>query len=75
MVCEEFNVLCAHQMAPWFAKVYLDAFDFISISIALYGLVVLYVLVEDLLDGRRPVAKFMSIKLLVCGSSSVYLVY
>ena len=65
IVCEVFHVLCAHQMAPWFAKVYLDAFDFVSISIALYGLIVLYVLVEDLLRDKKPVAKFMSIKMLV----------
>lgn len=65
MVCETYHVLCAHMMAPWFAKIYLDAVDFVSISIAFYGLVVLYVLVQDRLSGRRPVAKFLSIKLLV----------
>lgn len=65
IICERYHVLCAHMMAPWFAKVYLDAVDFVSISIAFYGLVVLYVLVEDRLKERRPVAKFLSIKLLV----------
>lgn len=34
-----------------------------SISIALYGLIVLYALIRKDLEGRRPLAKFMTIKL------------
>jgi hypothetical protein len=34
-------------------------------SIALYGLVLFYDLTKDELKGRRPLAKFISIKLIV----------
>ena len=40
-----------------FAEVYLEAVDFVSISIALYGLIVFYVLCKDELKGRRPLNK------------------
>jgi hypothetical protein len=34
-------------------------------SIALYGLVIFYGLTKDELKGRRPLAKFLAIKLIV----------
>lgn len=36
-----------------------------SISIALYGLLLFYGLTKDELQGRRPLAKFLAIKLIV----------
>lgn len=38
---------------------------FVSRSIALYGLLVFYGLVSEELKGRRPLAKFLAIKLIV----------
>ncbi|KAF8262382.1 organic solute transporter Ostalpha-domain-containing protein [Lactarius quietus] len=38
---------------------------FVSISIALYGLILFYGLTKEELVGRRPLAKFLSIKLIV----------
>ncbi|KAH7886596.1 organic solute transporter Ostalpha-domain-containing protein [Phlebopus sp. FC_14] len=66
IICEAFNVLC--DSGPYsvdFASVYLEAIDFVSISIALYGLFLFYGLTKDELVGRRPLAKFLSIKLIV----------
>lgn len=45
-------------------------FDFVNTlwhecRIALYGLIVFYGLTRDELKGRRPLAKFLSIKLIV----------
>lgn len=51
--------------SPHFAYAYLEAVDFISITIALYGLFVFYTLTRQELKGRRPLAKFMAIKLIV----------
>jgi len=45
--------------------VWLTAVDTVSISIALYGLVLFYVLTKEELAGRRPLAKFLCIKLIV----------
>jgi organic solute transporter Ostalpha len=36
-----------------------------SFSVALYGLILFYDLTKDELAGRRPLAKFLSIKLIV----------
>jgi hypothetical protein len=36
-----------------------------SISVALYGLILFYSLTREELEGRRPFAKFLSIKLIV----------
>ena len=49
--------LCTGTYSPHFAAVYLEAIDFASISVALYGLIVFYVLCKDELKGRRPLSK------------------
>jgi hypothetical protein len=66
---------------PHFASFYLSVVDFVSItyaclsfyasaaieiwSVALYGLLVFFGLTKDELAGRRPLAKFLCIKLIV----------
>ncbi|KAK7028505.1 organic solute transporter Ostalpha-domain-containing protein [Favolaschia claudopus] len=66
IVCQKYEVLCESEgFNPRFASVYLSAIDFVSISIALYGLLVFYGLTSDELVGRRPLAKFLCIKLIV----------
>jgi hypothetical protein len=66
IICQHFNVLCeSGSYNVHFAKVYLDAIDFICISIALYGLILFYDLTKEEIAGRRPLAKFLSIKLVV----------
>jgi len=39
--------------------------DFVSISVALYGLLTFYILTKEELQPRRPLAKFLAIKLIV----------
>lgn len=66
IVCQHYNVLCASgAYSIHFAEVYLESIDFVSISIALYGLILFYGLTKEELAGRRPLAKFLSIKLIV----------
>jgi len=66
MICQHYNVLCASgPFSVHFAEVYLESVDFVSISIALYGLVLFYDLTKEELAGRRPLAKFLAIKLIV----------
>ncbi|KAH9021291.1 DUF300-domain-containing protein [Lactarius pseudohatsudake] len=66
IICEALNVLCASgSYSVHYAEVYLESVDFISISIALYGLILFYGLTKEELIGRRPLAKFLSIKLIV----------
>jgi len=66
IICEKLGVLCpADGLSANHASVYLDAVDFVSISFALYGLIMFYGLTNEELKGRRPLAKFLSIKLIV----------
>ncbi|KAG1880953.1 organic solute transporter Ostalpha-domain-containing protein [Suillus subluteus] len=66
IVCQVYNVLCeSGPYSIYFANVYLEAIDFASISVALYGLLLFYGLTKEELVGRRPMAKFLSIKLIV----------
>ncbi|KAI0276227.1 DUF300-domain-containing protein [Russula aff. rugulosa BPL654] len=66
IICQHYNVLCVSgPFSVHYAEVYLDAIDFVSISIALYGLIVFYGLTKEELAGNRPLAKFLSIKLIV----------
>lgn len=54
--------MCPTAYSIYFAEVYLDSIDFVSISVALYGLIVFYALVKERLAGKQPLAKFLSIK-------------
>jgi len=66
IVCQVYNVLCASgPYSIHYANLYLEAVDFVSISVALYGLILFYGLTKEELVGRRPLAKFLSIKLIV----------
>ncbi|KAJ7127945.1 organic solute transporter Ostalpha-domain-containing protein [Mycena epipterygia] len=66
IVCQKLGILCDSEgFNPHFASVYLSAVDFVSITIALYGLLVFFGLTKDELAGRRPLAKFLCIKLIV----------
>jgi len=66
IICEKLQVLCpADNFSVHHAAVYLDAVDFVSISFALYGLIMFYGLTHEELQGKRPLAKFLSIKLIV----------
>ncbi|KAG8889851.1 hypothetical protein FRB99_003939, partial [Tulasnella sp. 403] len=65
IIAQAENVLCESVWSVHYAYVYLTAIDFASISIALYGLLLFYELTKDELKGRRPLAKFMCIKLIV----------
>ncbi|KAH8105093.1 organic solute transporter Ostalpha-domain-containing protein [Cristinia sonorae] len=66
IICQRKGILC--ESGAWSfrtAKAYITVIDGISITIALYGLVVFYGLTKDELKGRRPLAKFLAIKLIV----------
>jgi len=66
IICEANHVLCASgPFSIHYANAYLEVIDFISISIALYGLILFYGLMKEELAGKRPLAKFLSIKLIV----------
>ncbi|KIM30457.1 hypothetical protein M408DRAFT_328045 [Serendipita vermifera MAFF 305830] len=65
IITQYYHLLCETKISPYFAAVYIEAVDFASISIALMGLVVFYDLTKNELTGRRPLAKFLCIKLIV----------
>ncbi|KAN0132238.1 Organic solute transporter Ostalpha domain containing protein [Lactarius tabidus] len=66
IICQAYDVLCASgPYSIHYANLYLESVDFVSISIALYGLILFYGLTKEELVGRRPLAKFLSIKLIV----------
>ncbi|KAL5513921.1 hypothetical protein ACEPAG_2682 [Sanghuangporus baumii] len=67
IICQAYNVLCESEGITHFeyAYPYLSIVDFISISVSLYGLFVFYGLTKDELKGKRPLAKFVCIKLIV----------
>ncbi|KAE8270922.1 hypothetical protein A4X09_0g1424 [Tilletia walkeri] len=65
VILQYYDLLCTQTYSYKYGEVYLAAVDFVSISIALYGLIVLYALLKDDLDGRKPLAKFLTIKLAI----------
>ncbi|KIL60225.1 hypothetical protein M378DRAFT_951421 [Amanita muscaria Koide BX008] len=70
IICERYGVLCGSAgFNIHFASVWIQAIEFVSISVALYGLVVFYGLMSAELEGKRPMSKFAVIKLIVMFTS------
>lgn len=65
IVTQYYNVYCSSSYSYKYAYVYLVSVDTVSITVALYGLILFYVLTREELRGRRPLAKFLCIKLIV----------
>ncbi|KDQ10908.1 hypothetical protein BOTBODRAFT_177792 [Botryobasidium botryosum FD-172 SS1] len=65
IIAQHYHVLCQSSWNYHFASVYLSAIDFVSISVALYGLILFYALTREELVGKKPLAKFLTIKLIV----------
>ncbi|KAK0548274.1 hypothetical protein OC845_003673 [Tilletia horrida] len=63
IVLQYYDLLCTQTYSYKYGEVYIAAVDFASISIALYGLIVLYALLKQDLNGRKPLSKFLTIKL------------
>ncbi|KZT05741.1 DUF300-domain-containing protein [Laetiporus sulphureus 93-53] len=66
IICQAEGVLC--ESGSWSfktANAYLEVVDGVSITIALYGLIIFYALTKEELQGKRPLSKFLSIKLIV----------
>ncbi|ORY79345.1 organic solute transporter Ostalpha-domain-containing protein [Leucosporidium creatinivorum] len=62
VITNALDLYCPTGYSVYFSAVYLDSLDFVSISVALYGLIVFYALVKDRLKGQSPLAKFLGIK-------------
>lgn len=66
IICEKMDVLCHTEGFSWrWAYLYIESINFISISVALYGLLVFHGLMSEELKGKRPGMKFLAIKLVV----------
>lgn len=63
IITQALGVFCGTSQSPRFANVWLEVIDFVSVTIALYGLITLYSLISDELRGKRPLAKFSTIKI------------
>ncbi|TBU25288.1 organic solute transporter Ostalpha-domain-containing protein [Dichomitus squalens] len=76
IICQHYGVLC--ESGPWSFKTahaYISVIDAVSITVALYGLLIFYGLTKDELVGKKPLAKFLSIKLIVMFTFYQYLVF
>ncbi|CEH15841.1 Predicted seven transmembrane receptor-rhodopsin family [Ceraceosorus bombacis] len=65
IVLEYYELLCESSLSYKYGHVYILGVDFVSISVALYGLIVLYALIKKDLEGKKPLAKFMTIKMAI----------
>ncbi|KAJ9474238.1 putative Transmembrane protein 184-like protein (putative) [Pseudozyma hubeiensis] len=62
---EYFGYYCLHSWMPWFTHVWCAFFISISVTVAMYCLIQLYMPIKRLVDPYRPLLKFLSIKTIV----------
>ncbi|CDR98805.1 hypothetical protein, partial [Sporisorium scitamineum] len=60
-----FGYYCLHSWMPWFTHVWCALFISLSVTVAMYCLIQLYMPVRKLVDPYKPVLKFLSIKTIV----------
>lgn len=65
IITEALGVFCETSQSFAFANVYIEIVDFVCITIALYGLIILYTLIHDEIADHRPLSKFLTIKVIV----------
>ncbi|SPO28486.1 uncharacterized protein UTRI_04883 [Ustilago trichophora] len=62
---EYFGYYCLHSWMPWFTHVWCALFISISVTVAMYCLIQLYIPVRKLVDPYKPILKFLAIKTIV----------
>lgn len=62
---EYFGYYCLHSWMPWFTHVWCALFISVSVTLAMYCLIQLYMPVKKLVDPYKPILKFLSIKTIV----------
>lgn len=60
-----FGYYCLQSWMPWFTHVWCSLFISISVTVAMYCLIQLYMPVRKLVDPYKPILKFLSIKTIV----------
>ncbi|SOV02938.1 uncharacterized protein UDID_06112 [Ustilago sp. UG-2017a] len=62
---EYFGYYCLHSWMPWFTHVWCALIISISVTVAVYCLIQLYIPVRKLVDPYKPILKFIAIKTIV----------
>lgn len=65
IITEAAGVYCEGSWNPHFASSYLSVVDVIAMFVALYGLVLFYIITKDILASRNPLSKFLAIKIVI----------
>ncbi|KAJ3357381.1 hypothetical protein HDU83_007312 [Entophlyctis luteolus] len=65
LITQLLNVYCAESLNVAYGHFWYMLFNFVSVSICMYSLVVLYLTVKDDIADHRPLPKFVSIKLVI----------
>ncbi|KAJ1675927.1 hypothetical protein EV182_000314 [Spiromyces aspiralis] len=65
IVTHKYGVYCPESMSPKYANVWVMVINFTSVTVAMYYLVQLYMILKEPIKDRRPLMKFLSIKLVI----------
>uniref|UniRef100_V5E396 DUF300-domain-containing protein n=1 Tax=Kalmanozyma brasiliensis (strain GHG001) TaxID=1365824 RepID=V5E396_KALBG len=62
---EYFGYYCLHSWMPWFTHVWCAFFISVSVTVAMYCLIQLYMPIRKLVDPYKPILKFLAVKTIV----------
>ncbi|KAJ3008441.1 UNVERIFIED_CONTAM: hypothetical protein HDU68_003107 [Siphonaria sp. JEL0065] len=60
-----FSKFCSESMSPKYGHMCYTAINFVSVSICMFGLILLYLTIKDDISDHRPLPKFLSIKAVI----------
>ncbi|CAG8606558.1 6737_t:CDS:2 [Dentiscutata erythropus] len=65
LITEATGVYCAESMSFAFAKIYLKSLQILSVTVAMYALIVFYSAIKDAIASEKPFFKLLCVKLVV----------
>lgn len=65
VLAEYFDVYCEDSLSPIYAHVWVQVFEAVSVTIAMFCLVQFYIQLKDDLSEHRPFLKVLCIKLVI----------
>ncbi|CAG8772389.1 6504_t:CDS:2, partial [Dentiscutata heterogama] len=65
LITEALGVYCAESMSFVFAKVYLKSAQILSVTVAMFALIVFYSAINEAIASEKPFLKLLCVKLVV----------
>ncbi|KAJ3168757.1 hypothetical protein HK101_011597 [Irineochytrium annulatum] len=65
LILESVDRLCPSSMNPKYGEFWVTSFNFVSVTVAMYALIIFYIVIHHEIDEHKPLWKFIAVKFVV----------